>query len=378
MALYQCLLLGTPTAEQTTAFSETFVQSLRLFGLEELRDYVISHGLTDSFDEGTATVAVYFGGDNPQYSEQFLIAKLGIPVVPVVTHAARVRTELPPALWPINALILDPHDVSLRRVATAALQCLGLLPAQRRVFVSYRREESAAVALQLFEALSARHFDVFLDTHSVSVASDFQAVLWHRLCDSDVLVMLDTQGYFNSRWTAAEWGRAVAKNISILQLVWPDHEPSRISRLATLKKLSENCFDGKQLSSDVLADLALEVEEVRSRSVALRHANLIGTLRSAVEDLGGALEGVGQRRSVLLKLPSGAELVAYPVVGVPTSLDVHESIDLSDQRPSALVFDHLGISDEWVRHMDWLAAQVGSVKWIRSREADWQLADLGM
>src|SRR5262249_25131364 len=57
-------------------------------------------------------------------------------------------------------------------------------------------------------SMSARHFDVFLDTHSVSVAADFQAALWHRLCDSDVLVMLDTPDYFASRWTTAEWGRA--------------------------------------------------------------------------------------------------------------------------------------------------------------------------
>lgn len=264
MALYQCLLLGRPTAEQATAFSATFAQSLALFGLEEGRDYFISQGVSHTFDEATATVAVYFGGDDPQYPEQGLIARLGIPVVPVVTQPARVRAELPPALWPINALIFDPQDIALRRATSAALQCLGLLPAQRRVFVSYRREESAAVALQLFEGLSARHFDVFLDTHSVSVAADFQAVLWHRLCDSDVLVMLDTQGYFNSRWTSAEWGRAVAKNISILQVVWPDHEPSRISRLATLKKLSEDSFDGKQLTNDVLASIVLEVEEVRS------------------------------------------------------------------------------------------------------------------
>ncbi|HNQ03782.1 MAG TPA: toll/interleukin-1 receptor domain-containing protein [Thiobacillaceae bacterium] len=376
MALYQCLLLGAPTSEQVTLFSTTFNECLGLFELKPGHDFTIDCGVQAHYSQVTATVAVFFGAEGAEFPESALLTRLGVPVVPVVSSAAHVGVELPPSLRNINALIADPADTMLRRVASAALQCLGLLPAQRRVFVSYRREESADVALQLFEALSARHFEVFLDTHSVSVATEFQAALWHRLCDSDVLIMLDTPGYFNSRWTTAEWGRAVAKHISMLQLVWPDHEPSRHSRLATLKRLSTDNFVGVRLSAAVLGDVALELERVRSISVALRHANLVGTLRTAIEDLGGTFEGVGQKRSILLKLPSGNSLVAYPVVGVPTSLDVHECVNLSGAHAAAVVYDHLGISDDWVQHMDWLAQRVSAVKWIRSREADWQLADI--
>lgn len=374
--LYQCLLLGAPTPEQAATFTATFDECLGLFGLQSGRDYAVDRGILPHFSEVTATVAVFFGAEGAECPEAAVLTRLGVPVVPVVSAAARVSIELPTSLRNINALISDPSDAGLRQVTSAALQCLGLLPAQRRVFVSYRREESADVALQLFETLSARHFDVFLDTHSVSVAAEFQAALWHRLCDSDVLIMLDTPGYFNSRWTTAEWGRAVAKHISMLQLVWPGHEPSRHSRLATLKRLNAEDFAGSRLSAAVASDLALELERVRSRSVALRHANLVGTLRTAIEDLGGSVEGVGLKRSVLLKLPSGNPLIAYPVVGVPTSLDVHQCINLCDARAAAVVYDHLGISDDWVKHMDWLAQRVGAVKWIRSREADWQLADI--
>lgn len=376
MALYQCLLLGAPTDVQATAFTTTFDDCLGLFGLQTGRDYTVERGITADFSDTTATVAVFFGADNAEYPEAARLTKLGVPIVPVVSAATRVSAELPAALRSINAMFHDAADTGLRRVVTAALQCLGLLPAQRRVFVSYRREESADVALQLYEALSARHFDVFLDTHSVSAAADFQAALWHRLCDSDVLIMLDTPGYFTSRWTTAEWGRAIAKHISMLQLVWPDHTPVRESHLATSKKLTAADFNGSRLTGAVIADVALELERVRSVSVALRHSNMVGTLRTAVEDLGGSVEGVGQKRSVILKLPSGTALVAYPVVGVPTSVDVHDCIDLSDSRAAAVVYDHLGISDEWRRHLEWLASRVGTVKWLRSREADWQLADI--
>lgn len=376
MYLYQCLILGSPSPEQVVAFSATLDGCLALFGLRRDVDYQIDRGLQPDFSESTATVAVFFGAAGSTYPESQTMKRLGIPIVPVVSSASQVSTELPQELRSINALILDPTDVTLRSVVGVALQCLGLLPVQRRVFVSYRREASADVALQLFETLSARHFDVFLDTHSVSPAADFQAVLWHRLCDSDVLVMLDTPGYFDSRWTSQEWGKAIAKSISMLQLVWPGHEPSRFSRLATVKRLAANDFSGTRMTPSSVNEVALELERVRSASVALRHTNMVGTLRTAIEDLGGTVEGVGQKRSVLLKLPSGKPLVAYPVVGVPTSMDVQDCIDLSDTRPAAVIYDHLGISDDWLRHLDWLAARVGNVSWLRSREAAWHLSEL--
>ncbi len=258
MALYQCLLLGLPTDLQTSAFSATFDECLGFFGLLRGRDYTIERSITVDFSETTATVAVFFGAEGAGYPEAARLTKLGVPVVPIVSAAACVGAELPAELRSINAMLRDPADTGLRKVVTAALQCLGLLPAQRRVFVSYRREESADVALQLYEALSARHFDVFLDTHSVSVATDFQAALWHRLCDSDVLVMLDTPGYFTSRWTTTEWGRAIAKHISMLQLVWPGHVSVRESHLATSKKLTDADFTGSRLTLAAVADVALE------------------------------------------------------------------------------------------------------------------------
>jgi hypothetical protein len=374
--LYQSLLLGSPSDQQVRDFSSTFSTCLEVFGLQRDRDYTISCGIPADFVDTAATVAVFFGAEGARCPEISTLLKLAVPIVPVVSCAARVSTELPPELRSINAMFLNSADVFTQRIVSAALQCLGLLPVQRRVFVSYRREESADVALQLYEALSARHFDVFLDTHSVSIAADFQAALWHRLCDSDVLIMLDTPGYFTSRWTTVEWGRAIAKHISMLQLVWPGHTPTRESHLATSKRLVKADFNGTRLNPSTIDDLALELERVRSVSVALRHSSMVGTLRTAVEDLGGTVEGIGQKRSVILKLPSGNVLVVYPVVGVPTSVDLHDCIDLSDTRASAVIYDHLGISEVWSRHLEWLVSRVGTVKWLRSREVDWQLADI--
>jgi hypothetical protein len=181
----------------------------------------------------------YFGSahrDGGQNLEE--LKRRGIPVLPIVSSLARVADEIPEELRSLNCLEYVPG--AGQRVASALLECCGLLPRQRRVFLSYKRDEAREAALQLFDELSSRVFDVFLDTHGVPPAADFQSTLWHRLCDSDVLVMLDTPSYFESRWTSAEFGRALAKDIAILRVGWPNASPSPRTSTASLVPAHEN------------------------------------------------------------------------------------------------------------------------------------------
>ena len=374
--LYQCLIFGQPTPEQVSALTQTISTAMVDFGLLSGEHYSITEDYGDGFIEIVPTVAVFFGGPVVSLPEHSNLMRLNIPIVPLVSDVTNVSKELPECLRPLNALALVPEDTKLVRPASVALQCLGLLPTQRRVFVSYRRTESRDVAVQLFEALSARQFDVFLDTHSVGAATDFQSVLWHRLCDCDVVVMLDTPGFFDSRWARLEWGRATDKHISILQVLWPGHTPSRYSALATPRSLTEGDFASGKLTETVIDDIALQVEGLRSKSVALRHANIAGHLRSSIERMGGSVEGIGTRRSLVIKLPSGAPLVAHPSVGVPTAVTLHEAVRDGDPRRTIVVYDHVGLSDEWMTHLDWLGANFTGVQWIKSRQAGWELSEL--
>lgn len=374
--LYQCILLGAPTPDQRAAVSESFRAAMEDFGLESETHFSIIDNTADDFAETVPAVAIFFGSVGALLPEHDQLMRLSIPVIPVVSAFEAVSTELPECLRSINALALDPKDKGLVKPVSVALQCLGLLHSQRRVFISYRRTESREVAVQLFEALSSRHFDVFLDTHSVGVAVDFQSVLWHRLCDSDVVVMLDTPGFFESRWAKVEWGRATDKHISILQVLWPDHVASRFSALATPLSLAAKDFNGAVLVDAAVDHIAMQVEVLRSKSTALRHANIAGHLCAAIESIGGSVEGYGPRRSMVMKMPSGLPLIAHPSVGVPSAVTLHEAVLDGDSRPAVVVYDHVGISEQWMTHLGWLGANFTSVKWIRSRQAGWELAEL--
>jgi hypothetical protein len=90
----------------------------------------------------------------------------------------------------------------------------GLLRERRRLFISHRRADTSGVAAQLYEALDTAGPDVFLDTHGVLRPGEpFREILWHRLADTDVAILLDSPGFLDSRWTEEGPARANTSNI---------------------------------------------------------------------------------------------------------------------------------------------------------------------
>jgi hypothetical protein len=326
-------------------------------------------------EQRTTAAAVFFGGVNAPLANLESLSRSAIPVLPIVSDLARAHEEIPAVLRSLNCLAYNAGGAP--RVATALLECSGLLPRQRRVFLSYRRDEARQAALQLFDALSARLFDVFLDTHGIPPAEDFQATLWHRLCDSDVLVMLDTPNYFASRWTSAEFGRALAKNIAVLRIGWPDATPSARTATASRAELLAEEVDPAtgRLADEAIGRICIQLEEVRSESHAVRTVNLVSHLRYAVEKIGGSVSGVGLHNAVHLRLADGKHVVVYPAVGVPTSTTLHDATINAPDRSVAVLYDPVGLHPRWLGHLDWLGSHVHGARWVKVTEAAWHFAD---
>lgn len=374
--LYQLALLGSPTATQISELEEVVRKAVGMFNLRlghEIGWEVCPNEFNP--DQQRSSAAAFFGGHEPPLANVVRLLARGIPLLPVASDVNRVSAEIPALLQPLNCLAYTAGGA--QRVATALLECAGLLPRQRRVFVSYRRGEAREAALQLFDALSARLFDVFLDTHGIPPAEDFQTTLWHRLCDSDVLLMLDTPGYFESRWTSAEFGRALAKGISVLRVGWPDTTPSARTATASRAELLPEEVDPAtgRIADDAVDRICLQLEEVRSQSHAVRSVNLVSNLRNAIQTIGGQVVGVGANRAVYVQLPDGRNVVVYPTVGVPTSTTLHDASTNSPEQSVAVVYDHVGLHPRWQGHLDWLGQHIHSARWVKASEAGWQFAD---
>jgi hypothetical protein len=159
--LYQLAILGLPNESQLEELQRCVSDAVEAFGIALGRE-VEWHVGSDKFDpkQSRAAAAVYFGRSGA--IEDANLERLrhnAVPIIPVVSSLQCVHDEIPETLRPLNCLEYDQGGA--QRVATALLECCGLLPRQRRVFVSYKRSEARAAAVQLFDELSSKVFDVF-------------------------------------------------------------------------------------------------------------------------------------------------------------------------------------------------------------------------
>jgi hypothetical protein len=298
-------------------------------------------------------------------------------------------TEFVPAdLRPINGMALRPEDPGLERIASVLLEGLGLLRKSRRLFISYRRVETQGIAIQLYEQLDANGFDVFLDSHSIRPGEPFQEVLWHRLADTDVVVLLDSPGFLSSRWTEEELARANSTNLQILQLIWPGSTLTSAAAFSKPFTLSSSDF---QVAADVLGATArlqdaclkrvtIEVESLRARALAARHAYLVQEFFTEAIAAGHAPQ-VQPDRFILLETKGGNHYITVPTVGIPDAVRYQEVEDEMARHPKRhsdiiLLYDERGIRDKWKKHLEWLDRQTLPVKSLQVAKANSWLGGL--
>jgi TIR domain len=377
MALYEIAILGKPSAELRQQLIKGVSDALTHFDLVLGTDVLI-HENPAQFapSQRTCSVAVYFGHPDGRLEDlTATIDSLQVAVLPVASSAAAVPKEIPECLRALNCLTLDLQSID--RVVTGTLECLGLLRRQRKVFISYRREEATPAALQLFAALSARGYDVFVDTHGVQTAVDFQETLWHRLCDVDVVIMLDTKSYFDSRWTSEEFGKALAKNIGVLRVQWPDSSPDPRTQTCSRVELipSEIGVTGL-LDATAIDRIGDQLEMFRAMSLAVRRLGFITRLQAEVKAISGRVLGVGPHFATRIELPGNKLVTVQPVLGVPDATTAQEAIELAGSDRAAVLFDHIGMRRSWLTHLEWLEKSISRARWVRLSQVNRDLTGI--
>jgi hypothetical protein len=361
---YQIIFLGAPDARQAVIRDAVRERILEL-GLKPDDISFLDQATAASRDRRLPQIGIFLADPSVAINSS-LIGELisdSVVIVPVVSSLSRVTTELPPQLTHVNALELGLGGAGLDRLVALVFETFRLLRAERRLFISYKRDDAQPFSERLYDALDARGFDVFIDVRSVPPAVDFQAELWHRMSDSDVVVLVDTPGFRSSRWTTAELARANATNIQILHLLWPGQPEDSSSSFSHFFKLKVSDFlmcvpgRGRYITQAALGRICSEAERLRARAIAARHRYLVDNFCDAARDL-SLVPAVQSERWIAVPLRSGRTLAVVPAVGVPTSERLNIAFDALINRAGSLevwvVYDNRGILSTWLSHLDWL------------------------
>lgn len=325
----------------------------------------------------------YFGDVKGDFKDTDIASKLlkdGSMILPIYFTDESFSKEIPKILENQNGI--QYKKIEEDRIVNIALESFELLRSTRKVFISYKRNESTSVAIQLFEALESHNFDVFLDTHSVGKGQPFQDELWHRMTDCDVIVLLNTPDFLNSHWCKEEFAEAGAKQIGIVQLVWPNHDvkmddTSHISYPKQLIKenFENEVFDNKDLSklkSNIVEEIIKEVESVRARNLAARQDSLITDFRNIADRLGKKIV-VQPERFLTEDLPTGLRRIFIPTIGIPQSNSC-QTAEIKNEMNSGkvsirLIYDDLRIREKWINHLDWLNKNLNvDIKTLKKQE----------
>ena len=184
----------------------------------------------------------------------------------------------------INATDWDAESA----VATVALlTMLGLVEQQRRVFLSYRRSDSAHMATQLHTELVRNRFDVFLDRFALLPGEDFQRKLDEDLADKAFVVLLESPDLRDSPWVQHEITYALSHRIDILAITLP-----RVTKAQLVPAIDEafrvrledgDCTTGGQLTSETLRSVLQRIELAHARALRRRREQMVGSLRDQLE-----------------------------------------------------------------------------------------------
>ena len=355
---YQLVLLGQDKASKAAAITGQVTKLFAELGLDFAIHGEVLAGASRLPEWEGFPVAVWFGGtgkadaDEVKLADEFLAR--GFAVFPVVKLLSDYSKSVPTNLHPING-----QEYVVSKVANDIMLGFRLARRQRQAFISYKRTDSAGVASQLFHELSDRGYRVFLDTASVEAGVNFQNALWSRMADVDLLILLDTPNALKSEWVHKELNRAHDLGMAVVQLIWPNHKRSVGTELSAPLPLKLKDFIGKRaLASSRLQEATLvrivdRIESERIRSLNSRRTRVVDVLTTTMSS--GNYKFIVHPAKHLDVMRGNAKLAeVIPFVGVPDSTAVHEHDRTKQYEHTVVVYNGLGVDEEWATHIKWL------------------------
>ena len=276
-----------------------------------------------------------------------------LQVLPVIKDVRDCGNYIPEQIKSTNALELKDTD-PIEKLKNFVLRYFGLLDVNRKIFISYKRDDSEGLARKLYDELNKKNYIPFLDSYVIEPGVNFQEHLMHELADSELMIFINSKNYGGSKWCKEELTAASELQVGIVQLRFEDSEnvqESAISRIVPLGNLREKDDD----YADAIPHIIDEIERYRAMGFELRRKNLVDLMRDKYHDVDFDVCENG------LLVSSEAKCAAYLMNRIPSSYDLQRAeaimqingANLADYN-KMVVYYGLYCRSDISRHHDWL------------------------
>jgi hypothetical protein len=278
------------------------------------------------------------------------------PLLPAGTSA----NGLPPGIAKAHARWYDPGLIAEKVPDVLVASGLGL--DAFRIFISYKHDDCAAVAEQLFDTLSHQQFEVYLDRFRTLPGTNFMERIRFELADKACVLLLDSRNVGASNWVRGEYAFARKYRLGLLAVDLPGGGQT-FRRITTRVKLNwpgPEPFDAKtELSPTEIDRAAAFVRQHYATEMARRTRYQRRLILSA-----GALAGANYtlRSDGNFDVSGGGTSYVVAATARPPSLETMRPICLAAGKAATgvLVGPKLFPSNPVSQDIDWLAKETAS------------------
>lgn len=238
----------------------------------------------------------------------------------------------------------------------AVLSRLGIGNFHSRIFISYKRQDTEALALNLFKRLSSESlgFEVFLDTRKLDVGAKFMDDIRLSITETDVFLFLDSPSYLKGVYTKKELYSAMSSCTGIIRI--STQKEAYEAEAANIVAAYETV---QILNSNVISEA-----EFRGL-IRVICKQRISFLKNKIERI-NSFCGLHRRERETLWSFKVAGLRICPIWGVPSSQRI-ERIEkkLADTGRENTVFsilyDHWNIPNSYNKHIQWVVSEKSNI-----------------
>lgn len=240
-----------------------------------------------------------------------------LQVLPVIKDVKNCGEFIPELIKSTNALELKDTE-PIEKLKNFVLRYFGLIDVNRKVFISYKRDDCEGLARRLFYELYRKNFVPFLDAYIIEPGVNFQNHLKHELSDSELMIFINSKNYEASEWCKEELTKASEMQVGIVQLRFKESKTIQEAALSHIVQLG--CMRGKDDEYDnQISHIIDEIERYRAMGFELRRKSLITLMREKYQDVDFDICENG------LLVSSEAKCAAYLMNRIPSSYDLQRA-----------------------------------------------------